>query len=73
MAIVLDKSVATETMDIYVTVELAGNHTKGQMICDWEKKLSKEPNATIVTKFDAKKVRKYLGDMLRWPWKSTVM
>ena len=65
MAVVLDRSVATETKDIYVTVELAGSYTKGQMICDWRKKLNREPNVTIVTTFDALKVRKYLGEMLK--------
>ena len=65
MAVVLDRSVATETQDVYVTVELAGNYTKGQMICDWRKKFDKEANATIVTKYDASKVRKHLGEMLK--------
>ncbi|KAK3096700.1 hypothetical protein FSP39_002518 [Pinctada imbricata] len=64
MAVAIDYSVATDTQDVYATVELAGTYTKGQMICDWRKKLGKPPNVCVVLKYHHEKVQDLLKGML---------
>jgi inosine-uridine nucleoside N-ribohydrolase len=53
VAVALQDEVAKESTCVYATVELAGRHTWGQMVVDWNGVLNKAPNVTIVTKLDA--------------------
>lgn len=42
----------------HVTVELSGNHTRGQMIIDHRR--DKKPNATIIHEIDVESFKTYL-------------
>ncbi|KAJ8312030.1 hypothetical protein KUTeg_009403 [Tegillarca granosa] len=56
MAVCVDRTVAMETVDKYVTVELTGSITRGEMIVDWRDRLQKNPNVCVVLSYDINKV-----------------
>ncbi|XP_046577445.1 LOW QUALITY PROTEIN: probable uridine nucleosidase 2 [Haliotis rubra] len=48
MACALNDDVITKSDDVYATVELHGNMTRGQMVVDWRKVLARKPNVRLV-------------------------
>ena len=52
MATAINNQVATETKDVYATVELHGTTTRGQVVVDWRQKLQREPNVRLLMKLD---------------------
>lgn len=60
VAIAIDDKVAIQAPSHYVTVELHGEFTRGQMIVDKEGKMNKSPNAVIVTTVDMELYKKYM-------------
>jgi inosine-uridine nucleoside N-ribohydrolase len=48
----------TKVQQTYVSVELAGNFTRGQMVIDHQK--VEKPNATVIQKIDAEKFKQFL-------------
>jgi len=65
MCVVLDKSVATESVEIYAEVELQGHLTRGQMVCDWRGTLKQPANVCVVKAVDKDKLQKYYEAMLQ--------
>lgn len=57
MAVCVDRTVVMETVDKYVTVELTGSITRGEMIVDWRDRLQKNPNVCVVLSYDINKVQ----------------
>ncbi|XP_062569200.1 nucleoside hydrolase-like isoform X1 [Saccostrea cucullata] len=55
MAVAIDSSIVLKSVDIFATVELNGNLTRGMLVADWRDKLKKSPNVTIVEKTDPNK------------------
>ena len=49
MSMAIDPDIITEHFTRYVTVETQGLLTRGQVVIDWNGKLKKEPQVTIVT------------------------
>ncbi len=41
-----------ESHQVYATVELAGRLTRGQLVCDWAKKMRQKPNLQMVSKYN---------------------
>ncbi|XP_062574559.1 nucleoside hydrolase-like [Saccostrea cucullata] len=54
-AVAIDSSIVLKSVDIFATVELNGNLTRGMLVADWRDKLKKSPNVTIVEKTDVEK------------------
>ena len=52
MACALSGDVIKKSSRVYATVETKGQYTLGQMVVDWQGKLEKQPNVTIVTDMD---------------------
>ena len=52
MAILLDQKVVTKCQDVFVTVELSGSRTRGQMVVDWQGRLGKPPNVSLIDGID---------------------
>ena len=52
IAVVINSKVAMETKALYVTMELAGSTTRGQMVVDWTARMGRKPNVDLVTKLD---------------------
>lgn len=57
-AIFLDPEVASRSEQVYLTVELGGNHTRGQVVIGYKSK--DEPNTTLVKQIDLKLFTKLL-------------
>lgn len=56
MAVALDPSIVTESVDRFVDVELQGTYGRGMSVIDWEGMLKdKEPNVRIITRVDMAK------------------
>lgn len=64
MAVAVDKSVASEFHEVYVTVELSGTVTRGQMVVDWRGVLDKPHNMKIVQSYDLEKAKEMFYNML---------
>ena len=64
MVIAIDNSIITEFEDVWSTVEMGGIYTRGQLVSDWRKKTSNQPNVRIVTKFDIDKAKDYYMSMV---------
>ncbi|WAR07019.1 IUNH-like protein [Mya arenaria] len=64
MATVIDPEVIAETQEVYATVELAGNYTRGMMVVDWNGRLGKSTNLTLVKEFNPGKARPHFERML---------
>jgi purine nucleosidase len=64
MATVVDGSVAMTTEDVYATVELNGQHTRGQMVVDWGHMMDQGANITIVTSVDVAKAKELFDSMV---------
>ncbi len=54
MACAINSNVIVEKTSVYATVEYQGQHTKGQMVVDWNQKLNKDHNVFIVTEMNVK-------------------
>ena len=52
MAAALDSDVITETQTVYMTVELHGQHTRGQCVVEERHLLKKPDNVRVVTGVD---------------------
>jgi purine nucleosidase len=52
MAYTLQPELALEKRDHYVTVEVGGRHARGQTILDHYSRSKRQPNCTVVTKFN---------------------
>ena len=52
MATVVAPECVLEEQSVYVTVELQGQLTRGQMVVDWRGWLGRKPNVSLVTKLD---------------------
>jgi inosine-uridine nucleoside N-ribohydrolase len=64
MVIAIDNSIITEFEDVWSTVEMGGIHTRGQLVSDWRKNTSNQPNVRIVKKFDIDKAKDYYMSMV---------
>ncbi|XP_066267500.1 uncharacterized protein [Branchiostoma lanceolatum] len=54
-----------ETEDVYATVELRGEVTRGQMVCDYRGLWKKEPNLRVIKKLDMKAAIQMFWDALQ--------
>jgi inosine-uridine nucleoside N-ribohydrolase len=43
--------------NVFASVEVQGQYTRGQMVIDWRNRLSKRKNVFIVTEMDEKKYK----------------
>ncbi|CAH1233724.1 Hypp816 [Branchiostoma lanceolatum] len=57
--------IVMETEDVYATVELRGEVTRGQMVCDYRGLWKKEPNLRVVKKLDMKAAIQMFWDALQ--------
>ncbi|XP_078663523.1 uncharacterized protein LOC144906799 isoform X1 [Branchiostoma floridae x Branchiostoma belcheri] len=57
--------IVLESEDVYATVELHGEVTRGQMVCDYRGVWNKEPNLRIIKKVDMKAVIQMFYDALQ--------
>ncbi|XP_019621061.1 PREDICTED: uncharacterized protein C1683.06c-like isoform X2 [Branchiostoma belcheri] len=57
--------VVQESEDVYATVELHGEVTRGQMVCDYRGVWNKEPNLRIIKKVDMKAAIQMFHDALQ--------
>ena len=64
MAIAVDESIITESVNVWSTVEMGGVHTRGQLISDWRNNMKNQHNARIVKKFDIEKAKEYYMSMV---------
>ncbi|KAK3108893.1 hypothetical protein FSP39_018098 [Pinctada imbricata] len=48
-ALLNPKGIIRNSKEVFASVELKGEHTRGQMVIDWYEVLHKKPNVTIVT------------------------
>jgi len=64
MAAALDRSVILESKNVYATVELKGEITRGQMVVDWNGLLNKDTTVTIILKPDKEAVKRMLSNAL---------
>ncbi|XP_067662703.1 nucleoside hydrolase-like [Haliotis asinina] len=60
MACALNDDVIRKSDEVYATVELHGNLTRGQMVVDWRKVLPKKPNVRLVLEMDKPILEKML-------------
>jgi len=65
VAWLLDPTIVQETEEHHVTVELTGNHTRGQTIVDWEDQSAEIANAQILLKANQSKFNDLLALALR--------
>ncbi|OWF39748.1 Inosine-uridine preferring nucleoside hydrolase [Mizuhopecten yessoensis] len=65
MAFIIDRSVATETEELYGEVEMGGSMTRGQLVCDWRQVLGRKVNIKAVTAVDIDKARVLYDAMLK--------
>jgi purine nucleosidase len=52
MAVVLEPDIVTRSEKHHLSVEIAGTHTRGQTVVDWQDRLGKSANALIVLDVD---------------------
>jgi inosine-uridine nucleoside N-ribohydrolase len=55
MATTLQSDIITKSEHVYCTLELAGLHTRGQVIVDWRGFSKRPPNVLLVLEVDRKK------------------
>jgi len=65
VALILDPTIVQEAEEHYVAIELAGRHTRGQTIVDWEDRGERAANARIVLKVDQTKFNDLMALALR--------
>ncbi|CAC5416690.1 unnamed protein product [Mytilus coruscus] len=63
MAIAIDQTVITESVDKWCTVEIGGNHTRGQLVVDWANKTGNKLNVRIIKKVNTDKTKAYFMSM----------
>ncbi|XP_052072923.1 inosine-uridine preferring nucleoside hydrolase-like [Mytilus californianus] len=63
MATAIDQTVITESVDEWCTVEIGGNHTRGQLVVDWENKMGNKLNVRIIKKVNTDKTKAYFMSM----------
>lgn len=51
--------------DVYCTVELNGQHTRGQMVIDWQDQMKQKANVRLISSVDMEKVLRMLKDSVR--------
>ena len=64
MAVAIDQSIITESVNVWSTVELGGVYTRGQLITDWQNHTKNHQNVTIVKKCDIEKAKGYYMGMV---------
>ncbi|XP_052811196.1 inosine-uridine preferring nucleoside hydrolase-like isoform X2 [Mya arenaria] len=64
MATVIDPEVIAQKQEVFVTVELAGNYTRGMMVVDWNGRLGKSPNIVLAAALDTQRARIHFERML---------
>ena len=65
VALLLDPTIIQEAEEHYVAVELAGRHTRGQTIVDWEDRGDRPANARIILRVDQAKFNDLMALSLR--------
>lgn len=63
MAVVMDRSIAMETVDVYGEVEMGGQLTRGQLVCDWTKRMGQPANVKVIQGVNVDKARVLYQDM----------
>lgn len=58
MVTVVDPKTVVESIEVYATVEVKGQLTRGMMVVDWRGMLGKDKNVTIVRRIDTLRARK---------------
>jgi purine nucleosidase len=67
MAVALDASIVTASETHRVTVETAGERSRGATLVDWEDRLGEPPNARIVLAIDRPRFERRVAEALRAP------
>ncbi|XP_005094986.1 uncharacterized protein C1683.06c [Aplysia californica] len=65
MALVIERSVVQSAEPVYITVELSGQLTRGQMVVDWDGLLQQPCNALVVKELDVDKIQSLFMLMVR--------
>jgi len=65
MAIVIDAEVMTSYREVYSTVELRGEHSRGCLIIDEHEKLGRKPNVKIATSLNTQKIKVLFENMVK--------
>ena len=60
VAAAINDDLMIETRHMYGTVELAGKHTRGEMVWDWRGRTGQKPNIHLVTKINANVLKQML-------------
>ena len=58
MVTIVDPKTVLESIEVYATVEVKGQLTRGMMVVDWRGMLGKDKNVTIVRRIDTLRARK---------------
>lgn len=64
LMVALHPEVILDSAKVYVTVELNGAHTRGQLVVDWRGNLKKAPNVEAVKIVDSKRLQELLMAMV---------
>ncbi|XP_014676781.1 PREDICTED: uncharacterized protein LOC106816675 [Priapulus caudatus] len=64
MAAPPNEDVVAKSEGVYACVELRGEVTRGQMVCDWRHKLQKKPNVDVVLELNMDRARLMFEQML---------
>lgn len=65
LAFIVQPNVITKTVELYCTVELSGQKTRGQLICDYNGVEKKCPNVVIVTEVNQNLYMELLHNALK--------
>ena len=65
MAIAIDSSVMTSSKEVYSTVELRGEHSRGCLITDEQGQLGKKPNVKIAKTLNTDKLKTLFQNMVQ--------
>ena len=65
MAVAIDPQVTMATRHLHMVIETAGHWTRGQCVVDWQGRLGKEPNVTLVTEINQERFEKLLFEGLQ--------
>ena len=57
IAVALNREVAVECCQVYGVVETTGKYTKGMMVVDWNSKMGRKPNITLVKEVNKNKIQ----------------
>ena len=65
-ALLNPKGIVLESKDVYATVELKGEYTRGQVVVDWSGALKRNCNVTLVTKVSSTELCQMIKNAMEW-------